>query len=95
MAAYVVVQLEIHDPDTYSRYKALVPSSIAKYGGRFLARGGPTTPLEGSWLPPRLVILEFPSVERARAWWSSQEYAPAKSLRHASAKTEMLLIEGV
>lgn len=95
MPAYVVVQVEIHDPATYGRYKELAPVSIAAYGGRFLVRGGPTTALEGSWVPPRLVIVEFPSIERAREWWASEEYAPAKALRQASAKTEMLVVEGL
>ena len=58
-------------------------------------RGGACEILEGSWLPPRLVVLEFPTVERARAWWASPEYAPAKALRQQCASTEMLLIEGV
>ncbi|NOT10121.1 MAG: DUF1330 domain-containing protein [Gemmatimonadales bacterium] len=94
MSAYLVVEISITDPTTYQRYKELAPPSIAKYGGRYLARGGATTTLEGGWAPSRLVILEFPSEEQARAWWGSPEYAPAKALRQASADTEMVLIEG-
>jgi uncharacterized protein (DUF1330 family) len=94
MAAYVVVQIGIHDPVRYERYKTLAPPSIAAYGGRYLVRGGPSELLEGEWQPARLVILEFPDAARARAWWSSPEYAPAKSIRQACARTEMLLIEG-
>ena len=94
MPAYVVVQITIHDPVAYERYKELAPPSIGAYGGRYLVRGAHTTTLEGSWRPPRFVILEFPSADRARAWWSSPEYAPAKALRQASAHTEMLLVEG-
>jgi uncharacterized protein (DUF1330 family) len=95
MPAYVAVQVVINDPVTYERYKKLTPGSLTNYGGRFLARGGMTETLEGTWSPSRFVLLEFPSVERARAWWSSPEYAPAKALRQSSASTEMLLIEGV
>jgi uncharacterized protein (DUF1330 family) len=94
MAAYVIVDVTIHDPTTYERYKSLTPASIAAYGGRFLVRGGTTTTLEGTWRPGRLVILEFPTAERARAWWNSPEYAEAKALRQSCAETEMLLVEG-
>jgi uncharacterized protein (DUF1330 family) len=95
MPAYVVVEIAVHDAKTYERYKELAPPSIAAYGGRYLARGGATEALEGKWNPPRFVILEFASVERARAWWSSPEYAAAKALRQASAETRMLLVEGL
>ncbi len=94
MSAYVVVQIAIHDPVTYQRYKELAPPSIAAYGGRYMVRGGASEVLEGSWQPPRLVVLEFATVALARAWWESPEYAPAKALRQQSAQTEMLLIEG-
>jgi uncharacterized protein (DUF1330 family) len=94
MSAYVVVQIDIHDPETYEHYKALAPPSIAAYGGRYVVRGGASEVLEGSWRPPRLVMLEFPTVAQARAWWRSPEYAPAKALRQRCASTEMLLIEG-
>ena len=94
MPAYVVVDVTVEDPSRYEDYKRLAPPAIAQYGGRYLARGGATTQLEGSWRPGRLVILEFPTAERARAWWASPEYAPAKALRQRSARTEMVLIEG-
>src|ERR687883_343409 len=95
MPAYVVVQITVRDAATYERYKELAPPSIAAYGGRYIVRGGATEALEGSWRPTRFVVLEFPSVERARAWWNSPEYAPAKALRQTSADTEMVLVEGV
>jgi uncharacterized protein (DUF1330 family) len=95
MPAYVVVEIAVHDAQTYERYKPLAPPAITAYGGRYLARGGATEALEGTWSPPRFVILEFPSAERARAWWSSPEYAAAKALRQASTETRMLLVEGL
>ncbi len=95
MAAYVIVEITIQDPAAYERYKALAPSSIARYGGRYLVRGGPTTALEGDRPVGRLVVLEFPDAERARAWWDSPEYAEAKAMRQACARTEMLLVEGI
>jgi uncharacterized protein (DUF1330 family) len=94
MPAYVVVQIAIEDPVRYAEYRAIAPPSIAAYGGRYVVRGGASEILEGSWLPPRLVILEFPSEARARAWWASPEYAPAKALRQQCARTEMLLVVG-
>ncbi len=95
MPAYVVVEIAVKDAQTYERYKQLAPPAIMAYGGRYLARGGATEALEGTWSPPRFVILEFPSAERARAWWNSPEYGPAKALRQACAETRMLLVEGL
>lgn len=95
MSAFVVVQITVHDPVRYERYKALAESSVAAYGGRYIVRGGATTTLEGTWAPKRLVILEFPSAERARAWWASPEYAEGKALRQACAESELLVVEGV
>jgi uncharacterized protein (DUF1330 family) len=94
MAAYVVVDIDIKDPVTYERYRAMAPASIAAYGGRYVVRGGTTATLEGTWRPGRLVILEFASAERARAWWESPEYAEAKALRQTCAETDMVLVEG-
>ena len=95
MSAFVIVQVEIHDAATYERYKELAPPAIAAYGGRYVARGGRTETLEGDWSPGRLVILEFPSMERARAWWASPEYAEAKAMRHASARSQLIAVEGL
>jgi uncharacterized protein (DUF1330 family) len=95
MAAYILVDIRIHDAATYERYKLLAPPSIAQYGGRYLARGGTTTTLEGSWQPARLVVLEFPSADQARAWWDSPEYAEAKALRQSCARTEMVVVDGL
>ena len=71
------------------------PTSIQQHGGRFVARGGKCDVLEGSWTPKRLVILEFPNAARAREWWASTEYAPAKALRQATSTGDMVVIEGV
>ena len=95
MSAYILVQIEIEDPVRYDYYKLLAPPSIAAYGGRYLVRGGTTTVLEGEWAPRRVVVLEFPNAERARAWWESPEYAAAKALRQSCADTQMLLIDGL
>jgi len=95
MPAYVIVQIEVTNPTQYEKYKALAPPAIRKYGGRYLVRGQPVETLEGSWSPKRFVILEFDSVQKAKAWWSSPEYREAKQLRQASAQTEMICVEGL
>ena len=95
MPAYVVVEIEVLDAERYETYKRMVPPSLAAYGGRFVVRGGAAETLEGEWSPKRLVIVEFPSAERAKAWWGSPEYAEAKALRQATARTQMIVVEGV
>ncbi len=95
MPAYVIADIEITDPEVYKEYVKLAPATVAQYGGRYLARGGHTEVLEGEWRPRRLVILEFESVEKAKAWVNSPEYAPARALRQRSARSNLVVIEGV
>lgn len=95
MSAYIVVDIDVFDPENYEEYKKLAPPAIAAYGGRYLARGGQTEVLEGEWQPNRLVILEFDSVERAKAWLNSTEYEEARKLRHLTSNTNMVVIAGV
>lgn len=95
MPAYVINDMEVTDPVAFERYRELSPPTVARYGGRFLARGGATRALEGGWSPQRLVILEFPSVAHAQAWIDSPEYAPARALRQASARSRMIVSEGL
>ncbi len=94
MKAYVIVDVTINDPVQYEQYKKLTPGSLVPYDGKFIVRGGQTERLEGSWEPGRIVVLEFPSAQQARNWWSSVEYAPAKALRQSAATTQMILVEG-
>ncbi len=95
MSAYVVVQVDVKDPVRYADYRAMVPASLEKFGGRFVVRGGQVHPMEGTWAPKRFVLVEFPSVEQAKAWWGSPEYAEAKALRQATAESELIIVEGV
>ena len=95
MPAYIVVEIAIRDAETYERYKTMAPPSIARYGGRYIVRGGRTETLEGAWTPSRFVLLEFADANTAKAWWSSPEYAPAKALRQSCSDTDMLLVEGL
>jgi uncharacterized protein (DUF1330 family) len=93
MAAYIIAEVEVTDPETYERYKPLVPQSLKRYGGRFLVRGGAAEALEGS-PPHRIVVLEFPDAAAARAWYRSEEYAPALKLRLAASRSRLVLVEG-
>jgi uncharacterized protein (DUF1330 family) len=94
MKAYIIVDVKVTDPVTYDAYKKLTPGSLVPYEGKFIVRGGETVTLEGSWTPGRLVVIEFPSKEKAKAWWSSESYAPAKALRQAASVTQMILVQG-
>ena len=95
MAAYVIVNVEVTDPGRYPDYMRGVPPTLAAYGGRFLVRGGKAERLEGTYEPKRVVVLEFDTVERAKAWWSSLEYAGPKAIRQSAARTDMILVQGV
>ena len=95
MPAYIIVEVDVHDPASYEDYKKLTPASLLPFNGKFVVRGGETETLEGEWKAKRIVVLEFPTKELAKQWWSSEEYAPAKALRQRTATTKMILVEGV
>ena len=94
MAAYVLAEIEIINPDGYKEYTTHVPATIAKYGGRFLVRGGNAEILEGEWPQRRRVLLEFPSWEQAKRWWDSPEYEKPKAMRQAASKGRLILMDG-
>ena len=81
MAAYFIAQLEITDPAGFDEYRKLVAPLVAKYGGKYVVRGGAIEPIEGDWAPKRLVILEFESVERVKQWHDSEDYRPVMAMR--------------
>lgn len=95
MPAYLLVDCEVTDPVRYENYKKLAPPAIAKYGGRYLARGGETTRLEGDWRPNRIVVLEFPDVDAAKRFYASPEYGAARAERAGAANMNMVLVEGI
>ena len=95
MPAYVIANVTVKDPVRYQDYRRLVGPTLTKYGGRFIARGGVIEVLEGDWHPNRLVIVEFPSMDQARQWWHSPEYAEAKAIRQATSEGTLLILEGV
>jgi uncharacterized protein (DUF1330 family) len=94
MKAYVIVDVDIKDPVRYEDYKKLTPASLVPFDGKFVVRGGKAETLEGSWSPGRMVVLEFPSLDKAKTWWSSEGYAPAKALRQSASVTQMIVVEG-
>jgi uncharacterized protein (DUF1330 family) len=95
MSAYVVLDVEVTDPEAYAEYKQQSQEALARHGGRFIVRGGDHEVLEGDWNPHRVVILEFATMEQARAWWSSDDYADAKALRQRASRGNMILVEGL
>jgi uncharacterized protein (DUF1330 family) len=95
MAAYIIVDIDIHDAPGLEKYRKQVPATLAKYGGRFLVRGGQFETLEGHWRPKRLVMLEFPNVQQAKRWYDSEEYRPLKAMRFKASKADLTLVEGV
>ena len=95
MAAFVIADVEVVDPAAYEVYRQQVPATIAAYGGRYLARGGATTVLEGGWQPKRVVILEFPDMARLKAWWDSPEYLPLRAIREHSTRSTLVATEGL
>ena len=94
MAAYVIAEIDIIDPATYEEYRKQVPGVIAKYGGKYVVRGGKVEPLEGGWSPKRLAVVEFPSMDQALKFYRSPEYAPLIKLRQKASKGKLLLVEG-
>jgi uncharacterized protein (DUF1330 family) len=95
MSAYVLVDIKVHDPAKFEEYKKLGPPSIAPYGGKYLARGGKVEVLDGTKMPERIVVIEFPSMEKAREWYNCAAYAEAIKIRHASATSQFILVEGL
>ena len=95
MAAYLIAEIEITHPEGYTEYTKLVPATVEKYGGKFLVRGGKAHPLEGDWPERRRVMIEFPSIERAKAWWNSAEYEKPMAMRRASSNGRLIFLEGV
>ena len=93
--AYIIAQAAVTNPEQYEGYKALAGAAVAQYGGKYIVRGGATHLLEGDWAPPRLVILEFDSVEQAQRFYDSPEYRTAREQRLGAAQMNMLVVEGL
>jgi uncharacterized protein (DUF1330 family) len=95
MPAYIIVNIDVHDPEGYEEYKILAAPTLALYQGKYIVRGGANGVLEGTLEPKRIVLLEFPDMQHASDWWASPEYAPAKAIRQRTATTDMIFVEGI
>lgn len=95
MPAYVILDINVTDPELFEEYKKLAPATIEAYGGKYLARGGRAEGLEGDWIPNRVVILEFDRVDTAKAWLDSAEYREARAMRRHAATSHIIVVEGV
>jgi uncharacterized protein (DUF1330 family) len=95
MPAYVIVEIDILDPVGYEEYKKLAGATVEKYGGKYVVRGGRTEVLEGDWKPKRIVVLQFDSLQHAKDWLNSEEYREPRKMRHRTARTNMILVEGL
>jgi len=94
MPAYLIAEVDVADTAAYEEYKKLTPGAVAAYGGKFIVRGGTVDSKEGGWKPARLVVVEFASMEQARKFYDSPEYAPALAIRLKAAKSRLVLVEG-
>ena len=95
MVAYAIIQVDVHDPETFKKYQAKVPAIIKQCGGRYLVRGGTQEVLSGTWPTDRTVVLEFPTLEQAREWHEGDIYAGPRAIRDASANVTCVIVEGV
>ena len=95
MPAYVIADVTVTDLPAMEEYRKQVPATLAKYGGRFLVRGGAHQTVEGDWKPTRLVVIEFPSLADARRWYDSEEYRAPKALRMRAGRTSVVIVDGV
>ena len=91
---YWIAHVDVRDPERYKDYVATAKPAFERYGAKFLARGGPYTAMEGT-ARGRNVVIEFDSVETAKACYNSPEYTAARAIRQKHADAEMVIVEGV
>ena len=94
MSAFVIVEVTVTSPEPYAAYRDLAGASVARHGGRFIVRGGEVTTLEGDWNPQRIVVVEFASVDAAKAWYFSDDYQDALRVRQANSVGKALIVDG-
>ncbi len=95
MSAYVIVRVSVSDPAQYEKYKALSPAAIEEHGGSFVVRGGASEVLEGEPDDRRIVVVQFPTVEDAKAFYNSESYTHAREVRAGAAEMEVVVVEGL
>jgi uncharacterized protein (DUF1330 family) len=94
MAAYLIADIQVTDPATYDQYRPLAAASVARFGGRFVVRGGKIDLLEGGPEPERIVVIEFADADAARRWYRSEEYQRALKIRQSASRGRVFLVEG-
>jgi len=95
VAAYLISDVSMRDPEAFEIYRTRAAASIKQYGGKYLARGGAVEALEGAWNPRVIIIVEFPTAEQARAWYRSPEYAEALKVRDKALSRNLILVDGI
>ena len=95
MTAYVILDVDVHDPVGYEEYKKHGPPAVALYGGKYIVRGGKAETLEGDWDPKRMVVIEFENAERAKQWINSPEYSEGRKLGQRTATSRVIVVDGV
>lgn len=95
MAAYVMADVQVTNEEIFEEYRKLVPATVEAYGGKYIVRGGESVVAEGNWTPNRTVVIEFESLEQAKAWYNSEEYAHPKQMRIDSTNSSVIIVNGV
>ncbi len=91
---YVIAQIDVHDTETYAKYTAQTPGTVAQFGGKFIVRAGQWESLEGAEPGPRVVLIEFPSYGKAKEWYNSETYQAIVGLRQAASTGSVFVVEG-
>ena len=95
MAAYVIADVNVTNPELFKKYSEQVPVTVEQYGGKYLIRGGEVEKAEGDWRPTRVVVIEFENMSMLQKWYSSHEYSGPLRIRQQSADTNVLFLEGI
>lgn len=95
MAAYVIVQETIHDPESFKEYGAQAPATLEGYGAKMLVRGGELTKLEGDWPHNVVIVIEFPDRAAAEGWYNSDAYQAILPIRHKAAVSNFVIVDGI
>lgn len=95
MSAYLILDVDIHDPEKYKDYMVLAKPLVEKYGGKYHVRGGPFEVMDGDWQPTRLVVIEYPDMETAKAMYNGEEYAPIKAIRMSCSTGHTVIVESM
>jgi len=95
VTAFLISDVTVRDADAFQLYRTRAAASIVQHGGKYLARGGEIEPLEGTWGPRTIIIVEFPTIEQARAWYRSPEYASALDVRDKALSRNLILVDGI